>query len=91
MTPSHELTVEQLTKEIERWANENVIGSGVQLTFSEMVSRIEAMASKMLRNEVKLMNPRMVNDTLVADGLLLFKPVERVNITFSINKGGEPE
>lgn len=91
VTPSHELTVEQLTKEIERYANENVIGSGVQLTFSEMVSRLETVASNMLKNEVKLINPRMVNGTLVADGLRLLQFVERVNITFSINKGGETE
>jgi hypothetical protein len=80
MTPSHELTAEQLAEEVNRWANEELIGR-TPLPFEWVITQVEEMLTAMAREEMKLVNPRMEGSTLVADGFFVVRPVTQVHIS----------
>lgn len=89
MTPSRELTAEQLAAEINRWANQELLGAK-NFTFDEVLTRVTAMASRMLGEPVKLINPRMEDHTMLADGFLLLRPIESIYISAEL-KTPDPE
>lgn len=78
------MTIEELTKEIQEWANEHFVGQPMR--FERIVAEMNAMASSMFGQSVHLLRPRMEGTALIADGFVLEKPVEIVRINYRIGE-----